>query len=115
MPTRICPGPSPGQPCPTRALVRARPGSRTAARCATCQPRWQHAKDQRRPDRRTYAEQQRRAQQVQAQPWCFDCGATEDLTAEHINSVGQGGSEDGPLITLCRPCNSKRGARLSSH
>jgi 5-methylcytosine-specific restriction endonuclease McrA len=114
MPSRICRGPADGDPpCPTRALVPVRRGSKTAARCGPCRTAWQQAKDGRRPMRRTYAEQQRRAQQVQAQPWCSDCGATTDLTAEHINPVATSGDEHGELVTLCRPCNSKRGARLA--
>jgi 5-methylcytosine-specific restriction endonuclease McrA len=114
MPTRPCAGPAPGQPCPTRQLIPILRGSKTAARCGYCRAQWQQAKDGRRPMRRTYAEQQRRAQQVQAQSWCSGCGTTLDLTAEHLTPVAQGGSEDGPLTTLCRPCNAKRGARLGT-
>jgi 5-methylcytosine-specific restriction endonuclease McrA len=114
MPTRPCAGPAPDQPCPTRQLISVQRGSKTAARCGYCRQQWQHAKDGRRPMRRTYAEQQRRAQQVKAQPWCSDCGTTTNLTAEHIIAVALGGSEDGPLTTLCQPCNSKRGAKLAT-
>lgn len=115
MPSRPCAGPAPGQPCPTRQLIPVQRGSKTAARCPSCRILWQQAKDGRRPMRRTYAEQQRRAQQVQAQPWCSNCGATTDLTGEHLIPVAQGGNENGPLTTLCRSCNSKRGARFSFH
>jgi hypothetical protein len=57
VPTRICAGPAKGVPCTsgpngTAALTQARPNSRAAARCAACQPQWQHAKDSRRPERR---------------------------------------------------------------
>jgi hypothetical protein len=44
MPSRLCPGPTPGQPCPTRQLVPARPGSKQATRCPPCQARWQAAR-----------------------------------------------------------------------
>lgn len=47
------------------------------------------------------------------QPWCTDCGATEDLTADHIlpkvdypelvHSIEN-------LAVRCRSCNSRRGA-----
>ena len=42
-----------------------------------------------------------------AQPWCSWCGATEDLTADHIRP----GDPTSPLRTLCRPCNSARANR----
>ncbi len=34
-----------------------------------------------------------------------------DLTADHVISVASGGREDGPLVVLCRSCNSRKGAR----
>jgi hypothetical protein len=44
---------------------------------------------------------------------CVECAATEDLTLDHIYPWSLGGS-DGPdnLRTLCRPCNSRKGARV---
>ncbi len=42
MPSRICGGPANGDPpCPIRALVSAKPGSKQAARCPLCQAQWQ--------------------------------------------------------------------------
>jgi len=82
------------------------------SRCTIHQRGKQQAKDAKRPTRRTHTEQQRRRQQVAAQPWCTVCGSTEDLTAEHVVPVAAGGSEDGPLVTLCRRCNSSRGATV---
>lgn len=121
MPSRICAGPGNGQPCPTRQLIPVQRGSKTAARCPSCRTLWQQAKDGRRPMRRTYAEQQRRAQQVHDQPWCLDCGATTNLSAEHVEPVAVAVArgvpvevaEAGPLVTLCVSCNSKRGARFA--
>jgi 5-methylcytosine-specific restriction protein A len=84
----------------------------SGTRCATHTAAKQQAKDAKRPTRRSHAETQRRAQQVRAQPWCDVCGARTDLTAEHITPVGAGGSESGPLTTLCRPCNSRLGATV---
>ena len=89
-------------------------------RCPTHQAKVQHAKDARRPTRRSHHETQRRRQQVQAQPWCSDCGTTTNLTAEHVVPVAQAvargvpveEAEAGPLTTLCVPCNSKRGATV---
>lgn len=52
------------------------------------------------------------AQAVKAQPWCSDCGATEDLTGDHPIPLAQGGSKDQQPIVRCRSCNSRKGARL---
>jgi len=41
------------------------------------------------------------------QPFCSDCGATEDLTADHLRWPARG-LED--VDVVCRSCNSKRGA-----
>jgi hypothetical protein len=126
--SRLCGGPSTDGtlPCPTAALVHARPGSGTAARCPTCRRQWQQAKDARRPERRTHAEQQRRHQAVAAHVavhgwWClglegYDHQAhpTQDLTAHHVAAVGAGGSEHGRLVAICRSLNSEIGARTSS-
>lgn len=46
---------------------------------------------------------------------CVKCSATEDLTIDHIVPVSKGGSdEDDNLRTLCRSCNSTKGARVES-
>ncbi len=42
---------------------------------------------------------------VVAHPVCIECGATEDLTCDHIEP----GTLRGGLQTLCRSCNSKKG------
>ncbi len=44
---------------------------------------------------------------------CVECASTEDLTLDHIHPWSLGGS-DSPanLRTLCRPCNSSKGARV---
>lgn len=52
------------------------------------------------------------AAQVLAEPVCADCGATDDLTAEHPWPQVRGGS-DRHLVTLCRSCNAKRGTGLA--
>lgn len=43
---------------------------------------------------------------------CKHCGATDNLTIDHITPVSKGGSDNPEnLQTLCRSCNSKKGAR----
>ena len=44
---------------------------------------------------------------------CVQCGSTDDLTIDHIypQILGGGHTEDN-LQTLCRPCNSRKGARV---
>lgn len=44
---------------------------------------------------------------------CKECGTREELTVDHIVPVSRGGgNEDENLQTLCRSCNSRKGARV---
>jgi hypothetical protein len=44
---------------------------------------------------------------------CVRCGATEDLTLDHIHPRSLAGNDsDDNLRTLCRSCNSSKGARV---
>lgn len=44
---------------------------------------------------------------------CAECGATENLSIDHIVAVARGGSDAlDNLRVLCRPCNSRKGTRL---
>jgi hypothetical protein len=44
---------------------------------------------------------------------CVECGETDDLTLDHIHPRSRGGSDRDPnLRTLCRSCNSSKGARV---
>jgi 5-methylcytosine-specific restriction endonuclease McrA len=44
---------------------------------------------------------------------CVECGTTEDLTLDHIHPRARAGDDsDENLRTLCRPCNSRKGARI---
>ena len=78
--------------------------TRNGSRCLTCGPRtttergygadWQHIA---------------RAA-IAAQPWCSRCGATSNLTADHVHPLVAGGSTHGPVDVLCRSCNGRKGA-----
>jgi 5-methylcytosine-specific restriction protein A len=49
---------------------------------------------------------------IARQPWCSDCGATEDLTADHVVMRVEGGSGDPANVEVCcRPCNTRRSNR----
>lgn len=44
---------------------------------------------------------------------CLHCGTSESLSLDHIYPYSLGGSDDpSNLQTLCRPCNSSKGARV---
>lgn len=46
----------------------------------------------------------------QIQPWCSRCGSNMDLTADHILSLANGGSNIlENIMVLCRKCNSSKG------
>jgi 5-methylcytosine-specific restriction endonuclease McrA len=56
------------------------------------------------------AAHQRRSKLARAlQPYCSECGAAEDLTADHVDALANGGDPLGELRVLCRSCNSRRG------
>lgn len=62
---------------------------------------------------RRLSEQARRAQ-----PWCSICGATEDLTLDHLDErddpTAYRSSALARLRVLCRSCNSRRQARRNA-
>ena len=46
---------------------------------------------------------------------CTACGSRSDLTLDHVHAVSLGGSNDpSNLRTMCRSCNSAKGARVVS-
>jgi 5-methylcytosine-specific restriction endonuclease McrA len=49
---------------------------------------------------------------IAAHPYCADCGATEDLTVDHLIPLAHGGGEERRV--LCRSCNSRHGAPVRS-
>jgi 5-methylcytosine-specific restriction protein A len=100
------------------ALVRGRPGSKQGTRCPRCQAARDQAKRATRPH--TYAEDQRRAQVVQAWrakhgDWCPGWQRpphpATDLTADHVVAFAVVGHELSDLVVLCRSCNGAKGKR----
>jgi len=89
--------------------------------CATCgEPSSSSYCDQHRPRRdrrefgtsksahaRGYTSRWRRlsAEARRLQPWCSDCGATEDLTADHLRFPAYSLRD---VDVVCRSCNGKR-------
>jgi 5-methylcytosine-specific restriction endonuclease McrA len=57
------------------------------------------------------AHQRRARAAIALHPWCSECGATDDLTADHLIPLAKGGNPLGALRVLCRSCNSRRGAK----
>lgn len=72
---------------------------------------------QRRPMTNAEIEHNRRAvaEWVEAHgPVCPVCGAeTDDLTADHLVPVSEGGDPLGPVRVICRRCNSCRGNKTA--
>jgi 5-methylcytosine-specific restriction protein A len=88
------------------------------SRCRSCKAALQARRDARRgtPSQRGYDSAwvtvSKRARQQQG--WCSNCGATYDLTADHIVPLRLGGtSDEGNVIVLCRSCNGAKGARYA--
>lgn len=77
----------------------------TGARC----PTHTRAKDRQRQQARgdTYDWEWRQISKAarEAQPWCSRCGATTDLTTDHVDPR----SLQAGVVVLCRPCNSSKG------
>lgn len=82
-----------------------------SARCVRCQ----RLKDRQRPTPTqrgyNYAWQKLSREFRSAYPYCFKCGSTKNLTTDHIVSKKNGGQSIwSNLQTLCRSCNSIKGA-----
>ena len=92
-------------------------------RCWNCQRTYERNRPQRPTNlTRDWAERQRRAATVHN--WLATYGPVcpgwqrephtvnpESLTADHIDSIAQGGNPSGSLTVLCRPCNGAKSAR----
>ena len=97
---------------------------RWRSRCPRCQAQLDKRKASARPALRTYAQTKRRREAVAAHraevgDWCP--GVSElgrpghpsaRLQADHVVEVAAGGSESGPLVVRCGPCNSARSANV---
>lgn len=47
---------------------------------------------------------------------CVHCGTSADLSVDHIYPVSRGGTNAAEnLQTLCRPCNSRKGAKVDDN
>jgi 5-methylcytosine-specific restriction endonuclease McrA len=55
-----------------------------------------------------YVHQQRARATIAASPRCAICGSNQNLTADHVVPIANGGA-DGPLGVVCRTFNSRRG------
>ncbi len=83
--------------------------SRNGPRCEQCAPRTT-------TERGYGAAWQRLARNAIArQPYCSTCGATDDLTGDHVHPLARGGTMHGSIDVLCRSCNSRKGAASSDH
>lgn len=97
-----------GRVSPRRApSTCAQPGCpelTTTTRCPKHEAEYQRLRNARRThykrEWRKLSQQARRAQ-----PWCSACGATADLTADHVRAR----SLDEGVEVLCRSCNTKKG------
>lgn len=82
-------------------------------RCRPCLARQGRAKDQRRgtASQRGYVADWRklRAELLAEHPFCAWCGATKNLSVDHIVPRAQGGADDrSNLRVLCFRCNTRR-------
>ena len=89
--------------------------------CPDCEATVQRRRPRRQPTksprRRGYdaAWQRLSARARRLQPFCSDCGATEDLQADHTPEAWQRKAKGLPvrlqdIDVVCGPCNRKRGA-----
>ena len=71
------------------------------------------AVDQPQPSRRKIPADVRQAIYERDEYACVECGSRYDLSLDHVHPWSLGGSDNPDnLQTLCRPCNSSKGARV---
>ena len=91
-------------------------GTRTAgSRCTTCQQQRDHVRNDSPAQRArlSISPQQRRRVYQRDGNRCVDCGSPHDLTLDHLVPLAlevKRSYRDDELVTLCRSCNSRRGA-----
>src|SRR6266545_5234771 len=92
--------------------------SRSASgRCSACAPAYLRKKNARQAKARgLISKEQRHRIMVRDGYKCVDCGATTQLSVDHIVPVVEGGVRrytDDELAVRCKPCNGRRGGGLS--
>ncbi len=119
MPTRVCLGPSPGQPCPARRLVKVQRDSHgKGARCPECQRVHDRLKDAKRGGHGDWRARARAVAGWRATEGdvCPGWGVPphpvippNKLSADHTHSIAQGGPPRPPGYgVLCVECNSRK-------
>ena len=106
----------------TRPCLNCGKQVRGKPRCRDCTAAMARAKAAKRPDRKTYAEAERRRRLVadhraEVGDWCpgledHPAHPSADLVADHVVEVAISGLETGPLRVLCRRENGRRSARI---
>jgi 5-methylcytosine-specific restriction enzyme A len=84
---------------------RTYPPPRRRGRCPTCARDYERRKGS--AHERGYTKQHREnaARVIAAHPWCVDCGATDDLCADHIVPLSKGGTNRlNNYAVRCRGC-----------
>jgi 5-methylcytosine-specific restriction endonuclease McrA len=88
----------------------------TGERCRCSERRRIRSSPSRRGYDAAWARLSKRARELQ--PFCSWCGATEDLTCDHVRPVSRGGKTKRVTLAdvqvLCRACNSAKGNRLDT-
>ena len=90
------------------------------SRCPECARRYETQRGPRRIKGRYDSEYRKlRERAIREHPWCLVCGhrgsADNPLTADHVVPLVAGGSNSlKNMQVMCRACNSRKGARLSS-
>lgn len=80
--------------------------TRNGSRCHTCEQARQRTRNANRQHYKgNWQKLSREARQ--AQPWCTYCGATTDLTLDHVTPRS---TVDG-LVVACRSCNARKSNR----
>lgn len=102
----------PKRPCLDCGALTRNPGGR----CRPCQQRKDRARN-RQPHRQAYTDDDYRAARryVRAGLYgpCVDCGTWDDLTLDHVQPLILGGrNHPSNWVVRCRPCNSRKGARV---
>jgi 5-methylcytosine-specific restriction endonuclease McrA len=81
----------------------------SGSRCAPCKAAQPEGPRRPRPSRpRAWRRLSKRARTLQ--PWCENCGTTDDLSADHLTPTSCGGQMVPDLTgvrVLCRPCNAR--------